>query len=449
MKLLQKFWRSEGGGVAISFALTLPVLITLIGGVIDHSRIVSAKQRLQFALDAGTLAASSLNQQDSAEDVVRRFIEQAVEVSEVPLENLSLEVVMEEDLYSRRVEVVARVTMDTFFLGMAGLDEIDIAAVSTAEEKVTNIEIALVLDISSSMSGNKISNLREASLSFVDTVLRANDEGATTISVIPYGGTVRLPDHFYPLVTTATEFSPDNLDYTVELPDDVSGWNGCLEFHGDEVTDIDLEDDSYGILPNFTKWNRNNMWCPPDDEAVAIFHSSDYDQISDVIGSFDNSSLSDGTGTDIGTSWGVRALDPIWQGRLNNANGEDRQPVAYGEERTKKIMIVMTDGGITAQFRPPTDITYEPDDDSIHYRNTATLYNGGTARNNFDDLCTYAKQNGVEVFTIAFQVNNARNRGDMEDCASGDGNYYDVRSLDIDAAFQGIANKVNPLRLTW
>ena len=40
---------------------------------------------------------------------------------------------------------------------------------STAEQRVNNVEIVLVLDVSGSMSGTKITNLKSAAAEFVDT----------------------------------------------------------------------------------------------------------------------------------------------------------------------------------------------------------------------------------------------------------------------------------------
>ena len=51
-----------------------------------------------------------------------------------------------------------------------GITELEAPATSTAEERVSNVEISLVLDISSSMLSNRrFTNLKPAARTFVDT----------------------------------------------------------------------------------------------------------------------------------------------------------------------------------------------------------------------------------------------------------------------------------------
>ncbi len=47
------------GGVALTFALTSPVLFGLVGGGIDYARLVSRRSQLQSAVDAGALAGGN------------------------------------------------------------------------------------------------------------------------------------------------------------------------------------------------------------------------------------------------------------------------------------------------------------------------------------------------------------------------------------------------------
>ncbi|RYH08410.1 vWA domain-containing protein [Tropicimonas sp. IMCC6043] len=62
-------------------------------------------------------------------------------------------------------------------------------------------------------------------------------------------------------------------------------------------------------------------------------------------------------------------------------------------------------------------------------------------------ICSAAKQAGVIVFTIGMDTYG---QGDatLDDCASGEGYFYDVESNDLDQAFTSIARTINQLRLT-
>ena len=108
----------------------------------------------------------------------------------------------------------------------------------------------------------------------------------------------------------------------------------------------------------------------------------------------------------------------------------------------------MTDGGITSQRRPERgwDETWN----LVHVgtRGTDDLYNTNAARSNFDNLCDYAKDNGIVVYTIAFQVRGGSNQRDMQECATSPAQFHNVEDLDIASAFSAIAADLNQLRIS-
>ncbi|MGJ3230217.1 MAG: hypothetical protein ACFE0P_00290 [Oceanicaulis sp.] len=448
---LRNFAPDARGNIAMVFALSLSAMAAAVGGGLDYSRSASIGTELQAALDSGVLAAASLSQDGDPQQVVRAYVEAAIGDHAGVLETLSLTVNSTVDLNSRQVGANAAVTVPTTLLGLAGINHLTVRREATALERARNIEISLVLDISSSMSGRRIDNLRAASLDFVDTVLAADSRDMTSISVVPYGGTVRLPDRFHRFVIPRSG-SPwhtlDALGYAVRLPEDASDWNNCLEMTEAQARAVSLTVEEHSVLPEFTVWNRGNDWCPPVEGTEAIFLTNDRDELRGTLNTFDNPVLSDGTGTDIATGWGVRALDPAWRGGLGGASEFSDRPADYDDEETMKVMVVMTDGGITQQRRPEEDFEVDDDDPHVGTRGTQDLYRTNDARDIFMDMCDYAKDNGVVVYTIAFQVGGGRNKRDMEDCASSKEKYYDVASLDIASAFSAIAAELNQLRLS-
>ncbi len=55
------FWRNERGASAMIFALFLPVLMLLIGGAIDFSRLLQLRMELQDACDSASIGAVGVN----------------------------------------------------------------------------------------------------------------------------------------------------------------------------------------------------------------------------------------------------------------------------------------------------------------------------------------------------------------------------------------------------
>ncbi len=159
--------RAEDGNLTI-FALCLFVLMAMIGGVaVDLMRYEAMRTSLQNTLDRATLAAASLSQQLDAEDVVTDYFDKA------GLAEYLRAVSVEEGLNYREVVADARASTNPFFLHMIGVKEMDAPGHSMAEQRMTNVEIVLVLDVSGSMATvspnglTRLVNLRNAANEFV------------------------------------------------------------------------------------------------------------------------------------------------------------------------------------------------------------------------------------------------------------------------------------------
>ncbi len=113
------------------------------------------------------MAAASLDQTLDAEDVVADYFAKA------GLSDKLKSVSVDEGVNYRTVTADAKAVSQNFFMSMVGIDSIDAPAASIAEQRITNVEIALALDISGSMyvTPSRIANLKVAAKDFVDTVL--------------------------------------------------------------------------------------------------------------------------------------------------------------------------------------------------------------------------------------------------------------------------------------
>ena len=73
--------------------------------------------------------------------------------------------------------------------------------------------------------------------------------------------------------------------------------------------------------------------------------------------------------------------------------------------------------------------------------------NMDTKDRRLDSMCDVAKNAGIVVFTIGFEVTDA-SAEIMKDCASSDQHFYRVNGQDIQYAFASIKNQINQLKLT-
>lgn len=417
--------RNRSGAAGMMYALVLPVLMIFIGGALDVTYVMNERARIRHALDAAVLASASLTQSGDPEEVIQDWVTAHIDPVRANEMNLVVNVESSSSLNARRVDISARADVPTFILGMFGMDTIPVLAETSAFERINNVEISLVLDVSSSMGGSRIRDLRDASAEFVNIVLGGDRAETTSINMVPYGGTVRLDESFYRFVDPSAGVGEGD-------------WLGCLEYEDEDVEELELDLASYAPTLDFWKWNRNNPWCPrPESEAVFLTNN-----VADLLERIEDFRLTDGTGTDHGIAWGYRSLHPDWRGRLNGSIAD--RPAPYTAD-TMKVLVVMTDGGITAQFRPLTYL----EDESTRSRgaNEFQMYTRNDARDNFTAVCDAAREDGIVVFTIAFRVNQSWMRELMEDCASSETHYFDVSTGDLEEAFASIAGRIERLRI--
>lgn len=456
----QRFLKCKSGNFAMMTALMVVPLFAILGGAVDISRAVQSRAVLQNATEAAALSAASLTNNEEVQTIIEEYIAANLPDNNM-WDNLQINILQSDiSLNSREIEIQTSIYIKSAFMHLAGVDEMTITTESTAVQKASKLEIAMVLDISSSMNGNKLTNLKTTAAQFVEEIMINNDNGLDVVSfnLIPYGGTVNIGDMFDDYVTPLTSadviLDPSKSEYNIgsdilEKKFRFTDGLNCLEHPYEDYNDAAIPLQSRGQVPHFYKWWSTNPWCPTSESAI-VLNTNDSDTLVDYI---EDLTLSDGTGTDIGLLWGVKSLSPNWKGKLGG-DFSDR-PSEYNDPDTMKIMILMTDGGITAQFRPKKDHVDGLDNISGsqqtivskgNYNKTST-HNSAYGRQK--KLCEELDQNGVKVFTIGFQINaTSQAAKQMEDCAVNGGNYYLVESLDISQAFQAISASISNLRVS-
>lgn len=71
----------------------------------------------------------------------------------------------------------------------------------------------------------------------------------------------------------------------------------------------------------------------------------------------------------------------------------------------------------------------------------------GTMNSQLNDICTAAKAQDIEIFTLGFET-SASSSAIMSSCASSESHHFDVDGTDISQAFNSIAREIHELRLT-
>ncbi|RMA43862.1 Tad domain-containing protein [Rhodophyticola porphyridii] len=520
------FAREEDGTVTI-FGLMMFVLMIGVGGIaIDVMRYETQRVQLQYTLDRAILAAAAMTQEQDAEAVVRNYFEVS------GLENYRLTILPEEGFNYRRVSAHAEMDINSVFMHMFGVRAMTSPAYGVAEERVQNVEISLVLDISGSMGWNgKLRNMQTAAREFVTAVMEPNDyasdEMLVSMSIVPYNGRVNAGSTIESVFTLSNEHNAssctrfDQADFQTTAIDPSQPIERLAHFDYDNRARYSTfrwphcQTDDYGaILP----WSHN----------IAALHSH-----------IDSLNADGWTAIDLGMKWAVGLLDPAAAPALQALESSGvvhsdfvERPEAFNDRETMKIIVLMTDGENTNQYdvvqefkRGPSTILYHEEDDrwsmympetgvywipdrdyddddgryslqpyndgnpsdgheSValpwpyfwarwsarmmagefywhgsrgyygdwdYYRdlryNSIELYAGANqADANLRAICDAARDQGIIVFTIAFE---APQRGEevMRYCATEPANYYDVEGTEISEAFASIANTIDQLKL--
>lgn len=179
------------GNTAIIFTLALLPIMLLVGSAVDLSGMHGKRTALQASLDAAALAAAKMphNSSDAAvEDAAARFAAANFEGTIT-----DFEVVRTEEA----VTVSGKAPADLMFLSGFGFGDQQVSATSQATRGAHKIEVVMVLDNSGSMKGSKMSSLKTASQTLVDTLTTSDsDEDYTKIGLVPFTAGVNVgPGH--------------------------------------------------------------------------------------------------------------------------------------------------------------------------------------------------------------------------------------------------------------
>lgn len=188
------------GNVAMIFALALPALILMTLGGVDIHRASTVRVNLQDALDAAALAAARSNYTSTADLTTVGLAALKANLQAYP------DITLREDqttfvLNSDQVVVASSVVdvktiVANIFLPPYGKfmdDKLPVGAHSEVNRSSKNLEVALVLDITGSMSGSRITDLKAAANELVDTVVQdLQTPYYSKMSIIPYSMGVNL-----------------------------------------------------------------------------------------------------------------------------------------------------------------------------------------------------------------------------------------------------------------
>lgn len=461
---LSRFKRDESG-VATIFACFMIMMMVLVGGIgVDLMRAEMERTRLQNTLDRAVLAAADLDQTLTPSDVVIDYFEKSGIEDLIGTSNITVN----EGLNFRTVTAGATTMAPTQFMHLMGVQELKVPALGTAEERISNVEVSLVLDISGSMADNsKMVNMKTAAKEFIDALIRPETEDLISVNIVPYSEHVNVGQEIYNQLNIQSSSANHGWSYCVEIPD--SHFTSAALNTSHWYQQVQHFQWNYGSSTNWQNVVEDTI-CPQYEDYEAITaHSQDADALKDQI---DDMEPRAGTQIFLAVKWGAALLDPstrsIVTAMVNSGTIDNEfsgRPVDYSDTETLKTMVVMSDGKNSSTKRI-SSFAYSSSSHAVHWANNnfwwymnnyvhhsyhsyyyQSKYTAAQGDGFTNSICTAAKNAGVVIWGVGFEV-DSHGAGVLRDCASSPSHYFDVEGVEISEAFQAIASQINQLRLT-
>ena len=419
--MFKRLWRDTSGNFSIMFGAVATILLLGAAVAIDYSSMVSKKSHYQSLADAATLAASGSGVTTLPE--LKQIAEDYVNGNNFSGEALNITV---SSPGGKTVRVQVSGSHDTFLLNMFGTSKARVSAGAESPILLEEpVDIALVLDITGSMSGTKIDGLKTAANALIDE-LESFDSADVRVAVIPFRDYVNIGmsrrgepwlDVDDDSSTTGAEVcymrTPRTLvpgsceTYTTTCDNDGVAYS-CTKTRNCEYTDGEPYEYCYTPTTSYTwrgcagsrttPWNERpykgtvaipgvmNIYCGQEIQEL----TSDMSLVRAKIDSL--------------TAYGKTYLPSglIWGWRAIHAEQPLTETSSIPKNEKTTVMIFMTDGANTRS-------------------QNGELHNGSdTANADFvtKQLCNGIAADGVDIYTVAYDFDAADTINMLRQCAS-------------------------------
>jgi hypothetical protein len=471
--------RDTSGVVAVLFAVCAVPVLVVIGAGIDFSRLSAARTAAQSAADAAALAAASSRLET---ETGMRQVADGHATANLRGTNADGSRITQFTYRPDQREVTLKVsgTIDTTFMALAGIQRLDYEAEAKAIRGLNGTtELVLVLDNTWSMSGDKLVALKQSAEELV-TTLKQDPNADVKIGVVPYADYVNVgtgnrnaswlsvPADYETTsqrtcVTRTTrsvctrgaartctrvvdgrsesyDCTPSTCrDETVPPYETCSGggttryrWYGCV---GSRTTGtLRLNDTQPSVrYPGYLATSQN---CLNPIVPLTSSQSTVTTAIRGMVVNIGNYRPS--TYIPAGLIWGLNVLAP------GPPFGEGA-PYDPANRRPRKVMVLMTDGANTLRFNAADGRHLAPSGNAANQAaQIAQTYSDMNA------ICTYAKEQRIEIFTVAFDISNDPTAlAAMRNCATSPAHAFDARDRQsLSDVFRNIALSLQNVRIT-
>ena len=453
---LGEFGADSSGSFAVITAAILAVIVLSAGYAVNIAQLYNVKSSLRQALDAAvTSTARDITtgriKADDARGMVELFLKANGDPTFMGGDRLVLDGLI-VDKAARTIEATAHVDVDLYFPLFGLSDERRVRNESAAVYSDKKIEVAMMLDVTGSMKGDKIKALKEAAANAVEQLLVNQDakNPRVRVAIVPYAEAVntgQLADAVFVEKRNGSNLPPP-IDQAVSASA-TSGPDKCATERKDKDGAADFSDDGPYAERTYVdskkkervylaRVNRDDrLEVCPKAELIALTADK-----AKLLGTIDDFKADGVTAGGIAAQWGYYMLSPEWRDAIKAA-GMGGGPADHDPKKVAKVAILMTDGQFNTAFAGVKD--------SNDRDNQPQLDQGKKARSYAEAVCANMKGDGVEVFTIGFALDDRSMSRDereqaksvLKNCSSPDSSsikhFFEASTgEELDAAFREI-----------
>ena len=190
--LIRRFVADERGVFAVLFGLMAIVLVAVGGAVVDYVSLEQTRTRAQIALDAAALALhpqiyNASATPDSIRQTAAALVNERVGDNRIGV-TINTPTI---DRINGRLRITGNFEMPTYFVQLVGVQSLSAGFASEVVRGAVDVEVSVALDVTLSMAGQRLTDLKAAVRELVDTVVQdVQTPTYTKMALVPYSQAV-------------------------------------------------------------------------------------------------------------------------------------------------------------------------------------------------------------------------------------------------------------------
>lgn len=442
-KVCKDFLSSNRGNVAIITGLSAIPLMLMVGAALDYMRANQSAAILQAAVDSAALAGKASANID--EKIVKQLVNDYLAQNGAGEITGSIDKVKIERPDADTFKVTTGGRIPTTLMKIAGINNMEIGASSEVTIGYGELEVALVLDNTGSMSGAKLQTLKDSAHLMVDELFSDPANTGVKVALVPFSNYVNvgLSRRNEPWISVPKDYErhecwKEQINRRNCRPDTCT-WNNdgnpvtyaCEKCDGDWIPICENIKYKWHGCVGSRDYPLNVKDVRPQAPYLGIIDASCSNEIMPLTVEKDRIDSEIGKMTAIGETYIPAGL--MWGWNAVSSATPLTEGAAETEPGMKKAIVLMTDGENTLY---PTYPEHERGDKAL--ANTLSL-----------ELCKNIKAEGIKLFTVSFEVTDPVTEDMLRSCASGSSDYFNADNpVQLKAAFKDIAGALAQLRIS-